>query len=109
MLKRYAIKNRLTKLQGWKWTKYFKDLEEHISELVNATKVTSLLKTIKFGVTVFQSTRHELQLDADNIDNLWKAAMRADIYSLQEHDTLRVLGDENIFTWSTKNPLSLYL
>jgi len=63
LLKRYAFQNNLTKLQGWKWTKYFKELEDLIPELVNANKVQSLLKTIKFGVTVPQSTKHALQLD----------------------------------------------
>ena len=50
LLKRYAIKNNLTKLQGWKWAKYFKKLEDLIPELVNVNKDQSLLKTIKFGV-----------------------------------------------------------
>src|SRR6478735_1526776 len=76
LLKRYAFQNNLTKLQGWKWTKYFKELEELIPELVNANKVQSLLKTIKFGVTVPQSTKHALQLDEANKDNLWKEAMK---------------------------------
>ena len=93
MLKRYAFKNELTKLQGWKWTKYFKELDELIPELINANKVTSLLKTIKFGVTVPQSTKHALQLDEDNKDNLWKEAMKAEINSLQEHGTFKVLQD----------------
>src|SRR5687768_3473803 len=93
LLKRYAFKNKLTKLQGWKWTKYFKDLEELIPELVKANKVTSLLKTIKFGVTVPQSTKHALQLDLDNKDNLWKESMKSEIDSLQEHGTFKVLED----------------
>src|SRR6476646_12196668 len=52
-----------------------------------------LLKTIKFGVTVPQSTKHALQLDEANKDNLWKEAMKAEIDSLQEHGTFRVLEE----------------
>lgn len=39
LLKRYAFKNNLTKLQGWKWTKYFKELEKLTPELLNVNKV----------------------------------------------------------------------
>src|SRR5688500_12608293 len=93
LLKRYAYQNNLTKEQGWKWTKYFQELEELIPELIRVNKVTSLLKTIKFGVTVPQSTKHALELDKINNDNLWKESMKAEIDSLQEHGTFRVLGD----------------
>src|SRR5687768_9195263 len=51
LLKRYAFQNNLTKEQGWKWTKYFKELDELIPELIRANKVTRLLMTIKFRVT----------------------------------------------------------
>ncbi len=70
LLKRYAYQNNLTKEYGWKWTKYFKELDELNPELNSANKVTSLLKLIKFGVTVPQSTKHALELDIANKDNL---------------------------------------
>src|SRR5688572_11318919 len=92
LLKRYAYQSNLTKEQGWKWTKYFKELDELIPELIRANKVTSLLKIIKFGVTVPQSTKHALELDKTNNDNLWKESIKTEIDSLQKHGTFRVLG-----------------
>src|SRR5687767_11107251 len=93
LLKRYAYQNNLTKEQGWKWNKYVKELDEFIPELIRANKVISLLMTIKSGVTVPQSTKHTLELDKANNDNLWKESMKAENDSLQEHGTFRVLGD----------------
>ena len=70
LLKRYAYKNNLTKEYGWKWTKYFEELDTLIPKLVKTNKVSSLLKLIKFGVTVPQSTKHILELDTANKDKL---------------------------------------
>src|SRR5688572_14050762 len=93
LLKRYACQNNLTKEQSWKWTKYFKEIDELIPELIRANKVTSLLKTIKFGVTVPQSTKHAHELDKINNDNLWKKSMKAEIDLLQEHGIFSLLQD----------------
>lgn len=93
LLKRYAYKNNLTKEHGWKWTKYFEELDTLFPKLVKTNKVSSLLKLIKIGVTVPQSTKHALELDTANNDTIWKEAMKAEIDSLQEHGTFSVLDD----------------
>lgn len=63
---------------------------------MKANKVSSLVQLIKFGGTVPQSTKYTSELDTVNKSNHWKEAMKAEIDSLQEHGTFKVLRDGKI-------------
>ncbi len=51
------------------------------------------MKTIKFGVEVPQSTKHALELDVAEGNDLWKQAMDTEINQLHAHNTFIVLEE----------------
>src|SRR5688500_14549646 len=87
LLTRYAVQNELTKTKEWEWTSSYMVSDRTFPKLDHAYKVSTFMKTMKFGVEVPQTTKQAFTMDEAESNHLWSQAMEAAIKSLHAHNT----------------------
>ena len=88
---KYATKNGLCEEEGWMWTKEFKEQVKEFSRRIYAYKAaTSYKPKYKFGVEVPRSTKHALQLDSKNGDQLYEKAIGKELGAIKDHAVFRL-------------------
>jgi hypothetical protein len=91
MCVKYATKHGLCGEKEWKWTQEFKDQVKEFARRIYAFKAaTSHKPKYKFGVEVPRSTKHALQLDAKNGDQLYERAIGKELGAIKEHAVFRL-------------------
>ena len=88
---KYALKHGLEKEGEWKWTEEFKQLIKNFSRHIYAYRTAVALKAkYKFGVEVAKSTKHALQLDAKEGNDLYEVAIGKEMKAIKEHTVFRL-------------------
>ena len=92
----HAAQNHLTEHKWFSWTKRYIEDGRKLENMRQAFQaLVAKAPKYKFGVEVPRSPRHALYLDKINGNNLWEESMRKEFESLNQHETFRVLQEED--------------
>ncbi len=94
-IRQYSLQNH----PSFSWSKQYLKNKSVITNLTKSLTFSTKSQTgpkFKFGVQIPMNTSHALYLDKIENNNLWEEAMQKEIDSINEFETFRVLGDDEV-------------
>ena len=89
----YAVKQRLTRHSDWSWTKDYLRDNDRMASMVKSYKATINGVKFMFGVEIPRNTKHALELDTANGNNLWRESIDKELQMINQFQTFRRLKE----------------